>query len=533
MAHRLTLAEFVDQELRFAEPLFMSMVDAVLQQWRSQPPSRLASDMDAQRVLHLHRQDFVRHAMQSMFEQTQHKSALAHPAKPARLQLALVDDDDVTADIEIARVVERANAELEEPLRELRTYTSALVGDVNTARDTNPLRPEVWVRALMAAARAVPMARAMQTAVLRAGAPALIQSIQDSYSAATARLRAQGVTPSAHRTVVNEGVTTELSDAMRVRRALDRAEEERERADGIPGSVEELLQRLEQGLSARQVADTELTRGAYGRSSGTASARGEQRTVERLSDLYDAIVSDRRLPRESLPLLSRLFTAVLRLGLSEPDLVDHDSHPVWRFMDHLVFLVQTRTVGDVKANVAFAQGLVEQLVNQHGGADARAFQSAADRLAVLERQRFARAVAAAGADITTLGASVRAGGAESVSWVPQSLDVGGPETQPVPLRRGADAAPADPFDAWRAGSWVTLFMRGQWRRVLILWRAPKPGPLLLLDANEARHWALQPAALERLAQAGLARTLTPRSLVHDARGRIGRASRDPGATQFG
>ena len=76
-------------------------------------------------------------------------------------------------------------------------------------------------------------------------------------------------------------------------------------------------------------------------------------------------------------------------------------------------------------------------------------------------------------------------------------------------------------------------MRGQWRRVLILWRAPSPGPLLLLDANEARHWALRPAALERLAQAGLARTLTPRSLVRDASARIGRVSRDPGPTLFG
>ena len=64
-------------------------------------------------------------------------------------------------------------------------------------------------------------------------------------------------------------------------------------------------------------------------------------------------------------------------------------------------------------------------------------------------------------------------------------------------------------------------------------RFPNPGPLLLLDANEARHWALRPAALDRLAQAGLARTLAPRSLVHDASGRVGRVSRDPGPTLFG
>ena len=85
--------------------------------------------------------------MQSMFEQTQRKTPPPPPPSRSDSNSSLVDDDDVTADIEIARIVERANMELEEPLRELRTYTSALVGDVNTARDTNPLRPEVWVRA--------------------------------------------------------------------------------------------------------------------------------------------------------------------------------------------------------------------------------------------------------------------------------------------------------------------------------------------------------------------------------------------------
>jgi hypothetical protein len=537
MAHRPTLAEFVDQELRLAEPLFHSLVDAVLKQWRIEPPSRLSSDMDALRVLHLHRQDFVRHAVQSMVELTQRRTPqpAAPAAKPGRLELSLVDDDEVTADIEVARVVERANIELEDPLRELRTYTSALVGDVNTARDTNPLRPEVWVRSLMGAAHSVPISRAMQLALLRAAAAPLIQALHDSHAAACARLQALGVTPSAHRTMVNEGVTTELSEAMRVRRALDRADEEREQAQGVPGSVEDLLQRLEQGLSARPRIDTGALHGdaaAPGGAASPAAARREQRTVERLSDLYDAILSDRRLPRESLPLLSRLYPAALRQTLAEPALIDDSAHPLWRFMDHLAFLMQTRAVGDPKGNTTFAQGLVEQLVNQHT-ADARPFQSAADRLAVLERQRFARAVAAASADIATLGASMRASGADHLPSVPQSLDAGGLDSQPAPLRRGADAEPVDAVDAWRAGSWLTLFLRGQWRRVLILWRAPHPGPLLLLDANEARHWALRPAALDRLARAGLARTLVPRSLVRDASGRVGRVSRDPGPTLFG
>jgi len=331
--------------------------------------------------------------------------------------------------------------------------------------------------------------------------------------------------------MVNEGVTTELSEAMRMRRALDRADDERERTGAMPGSVEELLQRMEQGLSARPQLGTDDA--AEPRlAASPATARREQRTVEQLSDLYDAILSDRRLPRESLPLLSRLYPAALRQTLAEPSLIDDSTHPLWRFMDHLAFLVQTRAVGDPTSNIALAQSLVEQLVAQHA-ADAKPFQSAADRLAVLERQRYARAVAAAGSDIATLSASMRATGADHQPSVPQSLDAGGPESQPAPLRRDGDAAPVDTVEAWRAGSWLTVFLRGQWRRVLILWRAPNRGPLLLLDAHEARHWALRPAALDRLAHAGLARTLMPRSLVHDAGARVGRVSRDPGPTLFG
>jgi Protein of unknown function (DUF1631) len=553
MSHRPTLAEFVEHELRLAESLFASLADTVLAQWRDQAPSRLASDLDAMRVLHRHRNDFVRHALQSMREQTQRRSdpAAAPGSRPGRLELSLVDDDEVTADIEIARAVERANSELEEPLRELRTYTSALVGDLNTARDTNPLRPEVWVRALVAAARSVPVSRAMQIAVLRGATQAMIKALSDTYRAGSARLHAQGVLPATHRTIVNEGVKTELTEAMRARKALDRGPDydpfihgpAQHVAASNEASILELLDRLEQGLSARpsdvwsgQAPPLDSGSDAHPASLSPQAPRRnrEHHTVEHLSQLYDAILSDRRLPRESLPLMSRLYPAVLRQTLSEPGLLDDAGHPVWRFMDHLAFLMQTRAVGDGRANVAFAQGLVEQLVGQHG-TDSRPFQSAADRLAVLERQRFARAVAAATLDVALLSGSQRTAGDPSFTSVPQALDAGGPDSQTAPLRRGDDNEPTTSLavNAWRAGSWLTLFLRGQWRRALILWRAPSSGPLLLLDAVEAKRWALRAAAIERLATAGLARGLVPRSLISDAAGRIGQVSRDPGPTLFG
>jgi len=527
MLHRPTLAEFVDQELRLSESAFAAIVDAVLRQWRDRAPMRMANAVDALRVLHVQRDDFVRRAVASLHEQTLGKvdSASARPRRSGKLELSLVDDDEITADIEVARIVERSNTELEEPLRELRTYTSALVGDVNTARDTNPLRPEVWVRAVLAAARTLPIARDLQTDLLRCATQPLIRAINDNYAAACSHLRSIGVTPAAHRTVVNEGVVTELTDAMRARRSLEHGDD----IGALPGSVEDLLHRVEQGIA---MPHHDALLGAA--SARSANSGREQPTVERLSQVYDAILGDRRLPRESLPLLSRLYPAVLRQTLLDASLLNDAGHAVWRFTDHLGFLMQTREVGDRQANIAFAQGLVEQLVTQHS-ADSRPFQSAANRLAVLERQRFARAVSAAAGDIAMLGARFQEAADDPLASLPQALDAGSGDSQPAPLRRGSDAElePGGVAGTWRAGSWLSVFLRGQWRRTLVLWRAPSPGPLLLLDANEARHWAVRSAAIERLAAEGLARVFSPRSLMADANQRVGQVARDPGPTLFG
>ena len=531
MSHRPTLAEFVDQELRLSDATFAMIVDAVLKQWRERAPLRMASDADALRVLHSQRNDVVRWAVQSLHDQTHGRldAAGAAPRKRGKLELSLVDDDEITADIEVARIVERSNADLEDPLRELRTYTSALVGDLNTARDTNPLRPEVWVRAVLAGFRGLAIARNMQTALLRTAMQPLIHALHDNYAAACARLHAAGVIPAAHRTVVNEGVVTELTDAMRARRSLDHAAASGEHLDALPGSVEDLLYRVEQGLLSSRPLAGPVTAATPGPS---AEPRGKP-TVERLSQLYDAILSDRRLPRESLPLLSRLYPAVLRQTLADASVLGDIRHPVWQFMDQLGFLMQTREVGGSQANIALAQSLVEQLVAQ-GGTDARPFQSAANRLVVLERQRFARAVSSAAPDITVLSARAQDAFGHSTS-LPQSLDPGNSDSLHAPLRRDSDAEtePDDVVSGWRAGSWLSIFLRERWRRALILWRAPGSGPLLLLDANEARHWAVRRVAIERLAAEGLARVFSPRSLVLDASGRVGHVARDPGPTLFG
>ncbi|MFO1219138.1 MAG: DUF1631 family protein [Burkholderiaceae bacterium] len=581
MSHRPTFNEYVQYELRQAGPLFESIADAVLESWRNHLPTRLASDLDAPRVLLLHRADFIGHAVTALREQVLKAQSGPTPVArktTGRLELSLVEDDEVTTDIEIARVVERANSELEHEVRELRTFTSGLVGDVNTSRETNPLRPEAWVRALMAGARAVPISRNMQTSLLRAAAPPLIRAIRDTYTAACARLEALGVVAASHRTIVNEGEKIELTEAMRARRGLDRPLDPQyddagqlpgaggefgapggagyggavrggygyaagaaghygPARPGAPASVHALLRQVERGLSQSNRFFAPLT----GADNATTIPGEAPRTlsgqpaVERLSQIFDAIMADRRLPRDCLPLLSRYYPGALRFALSEPQAIDDADHPIWRFVDHLSFLVQTRAVGDVQANLAFARSLVDQLASSPAS-EAKHFQSAISRISVHERQRFARAVAAAAESIQELNEFTHHRASGFGPSVPDELDAGGVDPDANrQLRRVGDTLPvADSApDVWKPGVWLTLFLRGQWRRALVLWRGPAPGPWLMLDAAEARYWAVRRQSLERLVGAGLAREFGPRSLMRDALPRIGKVLREPGSTFFG
>jgi hypothetical protein len=556
MSTRPSLHEFIQNELRQAEPLFEAMVDAVLDSWRHQLPSRLASDLDAPRVLLLHRNEFVRRAAGSLRDQVSRSAAAAMPQKTGRLELALVEDDEVTTDIEIARVVDRANSALENEVRELRTFTSALVGDINASRDTNPLRPEVWVRALMVGARAVPISGAMQTALLRATADPLIRAVRDTYMSACTRLQALGVQPATHRTIVNEGETIELTDAMRARRELERSSHANpnsgfapdsgqsvwipSRRNVVPGSVEYLLIQVEQGLagSPRYVGGDAMGGRPPSQPAPLKDPESHptnQTAVERLSQIFDAIMSDRRLPRDCLPLLSRYFPGAMRQTLVEPAAMDDAEHPMWRFVDQLAFMMQTRAVGDPQANLAFAQTLVDQIA-ANPALETRHFQSAMARVAVHERQRFARAVAAAAEDIRELTNITRHAATGFGPSLPQELDAASNDDHAAPLmRRDSDVRPTQPSapELWKPGTWLSLFLRGQWRRALVLWRAPGLGPLLMLDATEARHWAVRRQSIQRLAVEGLARELQPRSLMRDSRNRAGKVTRESGPASFG
>ena len=137
MPRRPTLQDFIDDELLRAPMTFYAVIDTVQQRWRLRLPPHSRRDGDPARALQLHRHALVSEALQALRtaaqldQATGRRPATAHNAPPpapgpALAELSLIDEDDVAADVEIARCNQTIRQTAEAELRELHTYTSAL-----------------------------------------------------------------------------------------------------------------------------------------------------------------------------------------------------------------------------------------------------------------------------------------------------------------------------------------------------------------------------------------------------------------------
>ncbi|MEW6708136.1 MAG: DUF1631 family protein, partial [Pseudomonadota bacterium] len=207
------LQGFIDDELARA-PL---LIDEVLQQLVDAPlrfpPNASTHDrqavLDAREALQRSRPMMVRAFSQALREQVdsvaQQQAAAVRGvalAEADELSLSLVDETEVAMDVALQRAIVIIHSAAEYELRELGSFTSALVGDLNVAHDTNPLKPEAFARALLAAARALNRPPPEQLALMHEMAMPLAQALRKAYAGAAGRLEDQGVTPAAHRTII-------------------------------------------------------------------------------------------------------------------------------------------------------------------------------------------------------------------------------------------------------------------------------------------------------------------------------------------
>lgn len=479
MAIATTLQRLVDDELERAPLLMQQLLSAAAADARLSSPLRTMLASHERRVA-----DSFASALREQVEQT----ASPMPTGGSIGDLALVDDDDVAADVAISRVIEAIDSEAEYELREFTSYVAALIGDVEISRPSNPLGAPVYARALWDALQALPLPGAQHVALLQALAAPFARLLRQAYAAASTRLDDSGVEPAAYRTIVLAPGTREPRDPVAPRADLDRLRE------SVPGPLD-----------------------------GSPPSDGgvDRQAIELLTRLFDALLRDAQLPRAAHWLLSRLQASVLRVGLDDATLLDDERHPVWRFVDRLAFDAQVLgDEGEVAQQWArHAERLVDDMV--HGARqDAELYRWGLQRLDAHARYLLQRRQADAHGALDAAVAGEQH--APAVDHGP-TLDVASLETVP------ADLLAHEPADASRrlaeAGRWLderadgallTLFLRRRWRVLQLLERTPPGDVWLLYELPSGPPHTVRRGALQRLRAEGLAQPCEPRSLLRDA-----------------
>jgi hypothetical protein len=474
------LQPFVDDELARAPLLLEEALHAALEATRqaAAPEDRRFSKEldDALNIGKSHaRQRFV----ESLREQVQH-GPRGHRGK-TRLALSLVDEDAVAADIELSRTTQAIKDAAEHELRELRAFTSALVGDVHVAHDVNPLRPEVHAKALWAAAAALPLSTSRRVALMRHATVPFAHTLRRAYAAACTRLENAGVEPGSFRTIVEPTGKRMAVPLSQLRDTMPMPLDDEPSPMPLP------------------------------------ALRSDRQAVALLSRLFDAMLADDGVAADVRVLVAHLHTLAVRVALRDPAALDSYAHPLWLFIDRINFVSELhpgeRDPLRIKL-MAFVRALLDGLLRE-AVPDADLFRRGLDRLRAFEQHLFELRRAAAEPAIEGL----RSLADESAQGMPlPALDASALDTVPAMLldnartpRRGG----ATPM-ALVPGGWIRVYLDGRWAVSQLVWRDIAGSAWLLADVETGASWALAQSALDRLHADGLLCELAPRSMVQAA-----------------
>lgn len=567
MTTSAALQRFVDDELLRAPLLIEQVIEESMTGIRrdsaSMSPRERNLVADVARALMSNRPVLVREFVRSLTEHVQHElegNSVAHHAPPSTLGgLSLVDETQVEVDVEVSRAIEAIRSVAESELRELMSYTSALVGDMDVARDYNPFRPDVMGRALWDAAQALPLQRSFQLAFMRQACMPMAQLVRKAYAGACARLEAMGVEPAVYRTIIVFGsrrapgqqdpffdpqanrveATTplpgpagrpQINEAPAAPARVQPSSSARLSLDQVLARTEELLRNLpSDGDPRRREHLRNLQRQQL---SNSADKSADRELIDLIARLFDAVLGDRRLALDMQNLVVRLQASALRLALRDPAVLDNYTHPLWLLMDRIALQGDLHPPhGDPERTrmLRFMHGLLDTLA-QEQARDSDAFRWGRERVMTYERSRFEQRRGAAEAELHSLQSledQVAAGGPPPTS--PGALDVGQLDTVPAELidQLPSPSPMADDESEvaqWllnrRSGEWVRMFMQGAWVNAQLLWYGRHREYWLFGDGASANTWAIRRRALERMLQMQLLGLLTPRSLIRDAASRV-------------
>ncbi len=536
------LQQFVEDELLRAPLLFDQLVDGTLESTRKALPELTALQRslvgDLMQALLSKRARLSDYFVHSLTEQT--KAALRGVARPAGggvatpapfepgRALSLVDEEAVAVDVQLSHTIDAIKSVAEYELRELQTFVSALVGDMDVARDHNPLRPEVYARALWAAAHALPLTRGHQVFFMRHAAQALAQVLRRGYAAASSRLESQGIEPAAYRTLIlpagsrrgwRSGETTYSPDLHGMREQF------------FPGGQAVFNSRAGLSFEGQPPPAPPVVR--WREVAAQAGNAVDRQSVELISRLFDAIARDERLPADVKALMARLHGPAMRLALHDAAALDQGGrHPFWKFVNRLAYEAEMAPDPRDPERIALlklAQATVDQL-SAEPQQNAGLYRWAGERLDGFLQKRLERRLMRTASQVGALQKleDRLLAGLPAPSTLDGTLDVQQLDTVPDDLfPQGAPPAPAPQAgDAWldtlRPGHWVRMFMAGRWVHAQLLWPGERREIWLFGDGASDRTWAVRRRALALMHSESLIKGLSQRSLLRSAAERVQR-----------
>jgi hypothetical protein len=259
--------------------------------------------------------------------------------------------------------------------------------------------------------------------------------------------------------------------------------------------------------------------------------RVDRQSIELVSRLFDAMLNDERVPDDVRMVISRLHGPAMRLALRDSGMLDRDKHPLWRFINRLVFeceMAPDPSDPERRQLLKTALGTAEQLVAEPEQNNAL-YRWALDRFESFLHKRLTRRLAAAASQIGALQKledKLLSGRADAPSSFHGMLDVQALDTVPADLmEHSAPISRAEtPTDAWldslRPGDWVRMFLQGRWVQARLMWPGERGEVFLFGDGASDATWAVRRGALLAMHAARLAKSLMQRSIVGSAAARV-------------
>ncbi len=541
------LLQFVEDEMLRAPLLFDQLVDGALEHARNSLPgmsavqrTALADLMEALPKHHARMCGYFVRSLQEQVNAELQREAPRLDARPGKPQaLALVDEEEVALDVQLSHSIEAIKSVAEYELRELQTFTAALVGDMDMARDHNPFRAETFARALWAASQALPMSRGLQVSFMRHASTPLAQLLRKAYAASTSRLEAMGVEPAAYRTLIlpagsrrgRTGETTFSPDLHRMRETMPAPlDMPIEAPISYQGQLPMPVSRSGAVASSSRHATLAPPREHWTEVARQTPHRADRQAIELVSRLFDAMQTDERVPQDVGLLISRLHGPAMRLALRDPSLLDKGEHPLWKFVNRLGFAAEMSPDAADPERLQLlkvAQGTIDQLASEPEQ-NTGLYRWAVERLDNFLEKRLTRRLASLASQVGALQKleDKLCFGSAVPSTMHGTLDVPQLDTVPAQLMDDYATAPDAPAQAedWlgrlRPGDWVRVFLQGRWVQAQALWPGERREIWLLGDGGSDATWAVRRSALITLHGRGLLKNLRQRSIVAAAATRV-------------